>query len=70
MPKKLSSQLPRNSMTMRNPKVATAIFLAKRRYTSGASSPTNPRNTSADPIGLMSGSSAVKARMKDFENSI
>ena len=66
MPKKVSSAAPMSSITRRKSVVLIAILRARLRITSDGTNPTSPRNTSADPSGLITGSSALKASAKYF----
>jgi rRNA processing protein Krr1/Pno1 len=46
-----------------------AILRASERKTLGGASPASPRNTSADPRGLISGRSTLKAIKKAFQSN-
>src|ERR1700757_3621621 len=70
IPKNASNAVPTSSTTIRKSVVQTAIFPAKVRKTEAGASPTNPRNTSADPKGLIRGKSALKARPKNFRSDV
>ena len=45
-----------------------AILRARERYTLTGASPTRPNSTRADPSGLISGSSALKAIKNGFKS--
>src|ERR1700675_1507142 len=59
IPKNANKAAPISSTTSRNRVVLIAILRARVRNTSGGATPTNPRNTSADPKGLIRGSRAL-----------
>src|SRR5208282_3134490 len=66
MPKNRSTAEPTSSMTKKKRVVETAILRARLLMTSDGTNPTSPRKTRADPRGLTTGSSAVKARPKNL----
>src|ERR1039458_7642545 len=67
MPKKLRMIPPATSKTPRKTMLLTAMRQASERRTFAGASPTSPRKTSAEPRGLISGSSTLKATRKTFQ---
>src|ERR1700677_4265789 len=69
IPKKRKIVDPSTSNTARKMTLLIAILRASARYTSGGAAPASPRNTSADPSGLISGNSALNAIRNELQTS-
>src|ERR1700743_2834380 len=68
MPKKFRIVEPKSSKIPKKITLLIAIFRARDRYAAGDRSPTSPRNTNAEPKGLMRGSRALKAIRNEFQS--
>jgi hypothetical protein len=67
MPKKFRMVKPRSSMMVRKTMLLMAILRARWRYTGAGASPTRPKKTRAEPSGLISGRSALKAIRNEWK---
>jgi hypothetical protein len=68
IPKKLRIVAPNNSIIARKMTLLIAILRASERKTFGGASPASPRKTKADPRGLISGKSTLKAIRKECQS--